>query len=84
MKITEIEIDNGQTGHYIQIFTSNQKQAISLRLQTFDDQTIKDRSKNEIAKNQNIISHSSNKMEITIHNFLISTSLFIFESESES
>ena len=36
MKITEIEIDDSQTGYYwIQIYTSNQKQAISLKNQIF-------------------------------------------------
>ena len=85
MKITEIEIDDSQTGYYwIQIFTSNQKQAISLRRQIFDDQAVRERLKNEITKSQNIVSHSSNKMEMAVQNFLISKLLLILEGEPES
>ena len=38
MKITEIEIDDSQTGYcWIQIHTGNRKQAISLRHQILDE-----------------------------------------------
>ena len=84
MKITEIEIDDSQTGYYwIQIYVSNKKQAISLRHQIFDDQAIHERLKNEIAKSQKIISNSSNKMEMAVHNFLLEKLLNILEGEEE-
>ena len=72
MKITEIEIDDSQTGYYwIQIYVKNKKEAISLRHQILDDQEIRERLKKEIARSQNIVSKSSNKIEITIQNLLI-------------
>ena len=72
MKINEIEIDDSQTGYYwIQIYAKNKKEAISLRHQIFDDQAIRERLKNEISRSENIVSKSSNKIEITLQNFLI-------------
>ena len=72
MKINEIEIDDSQTGYYwIQIYVKNKKEAISLRHQILDDQAIRERLKNEIVRSKNIVSSSSNKIEITLQNFLI-------------
>ena len=72
MNITEIEIDDSQTGYYwIQIYVKNKKEAISLRHQILDDQAIRERLKNEILRSENIVSKSSNKIEITLQNFLI-------------
>ena len=72
MKISEIEIDDSQTGYYwIQIYAKNKKEAISLRHQILDDQAIRERLKNEISRSENIVSKSSNKIEITLQNFLI-------------
>ena len=72
MKISEIEIDDSQTGYYwIQIYAKNKKEAVSLRHQIFDDQAIRERLKNEISRSQNIASKSSSKIEITLQNFLI-------------
>ena len=82
MKINEIEIDDSQTGNYwIQIFASNQKQAILLKHQILDDQMIRERLENEIKQSQNIVAHSSNEMEMAIHNFLISRLLSILEGK---
>lgn len=84
MKITQIEIDDSQTGYYwIQIYAKNQKQAISLKHQILDDQAIKERLQNEITDSQNIISKSSNKTEMVIHNFLIDKLLKILEGNSD-
>ena len=83
MKITQIEIDDSQTGYYwIQIYVKNQKQAISLKHQILDDQAIRERLENEIANSQRIISKSSNKTEMVVHNFLINKLLGILEGNS--
>ena len=72
MKITEIEIDDSQTGYYwIQIYASNMKQAISLKHQILADQEIRERLKNEITQSQNIIAHTPNQIEMIVQNFLI-------------
>ena len=72
MKITEVEIDDSQTGYYwIQIYVKNKKQAIELRHQILDDQATRERLSNEIKNTQNIITNSSSKMETTVHNFLL-------------
>ena len=85
MKITEIEIDDSQTGYYwIQIYASNQKQAISLKHQILSDQAIHERLEREITQCQNIVSHSTNKMEMAIQNLLLEKLLFIFEGNSEA
>jgi len=60
MKITEIEIDDSQTGYcWIQIFTSGRKQATSLKHQILDDQAIRERLENEIIQSQKIAAQSS-------------------------
>ena len=85
MKITEIDIDDSQTGYYwIQIYVSNKKQAISLKRQIFDDQAIRERLETEIRKSQNIVAHSSSKMEMAVQNLLIHKFLTILEGEKES
>lgn len=83
MKITEIEIDDSQTGYYwIQIYASSQKQAILLRRQILDDQAVRERLEKEIKQSQNIVAHSSNRMEMAVQNFLISRLLLILGEES--
>ena len=85
MKITEIEIDDSQTGYYwIQIYVSNKKQAISLKHQILKDQAIRERLEKEIAQSQNIVSHSTNKMEMAVQNFLIDKLLKILEGDDIS
>ena len=80
MKITQIEIDDSQTGYYwIQIYTKNQKQAISLKHQIFTDQAVRERLQNEIDTSQSIISKSSNKTEMVVHNFLLDKLIRILE-----
>jgi hypothetical protein len=72
MKITEINIDDSQTGYYwLQIFVKNQKDAFSLRKQIFEDQEIKERIQKAIKDNQQIVANSSIPMEIIIHNIVI-------------
>lgn len=72
MKITEINIDDSQTGYYwLQIFVKNQKDAFSLRKQIFEDQEIKERVQKAIKDNQNLVANSSIPMEIIIHNIVI-------------
>jgi hypothetical protein len=72
MKITEINIDDSQTGYYwLQIFVKNQKDAFSLRKQIFEDQEIKERIQQAIKDNQNLVANSSIPMEIIIHNIVI-------------
>ncbi len=72
MKITEINIDDSQTGYYwLQIFVKNQKDAFSLRKQIFEDQEIKERVQKAIKDNHNLVANSSIPMEIIIHNIVI-------------
>lgn len=72
MKITEINIDDSQTGYYwLQIFVKNQKDAFSLRKQIFEDQEIKERVQKAIKDNQQLVANSSISMEIIIHNIVI-------------
>ncbi len=72
MKITEINIDDSQTGYYwLQIFVKNQKDAFSLRKQIFEDQEIKERVQKAIKDDQNLVANSSIPMEIIIHNIVI-------------
>ena len=85
MKITEIEIDDSQTGYYwIQIYTSNQKQAISLKNQILADQAMRERLEKEITQSQNVIAHSTNKMEMAVQNFLLEKLLLISEGNNET
>ena len=84
MKITEIEIDDSQTGYcWIQIYASNRKQAISLKHQILTDQRIRERLENEIIQSQKIIAHSSTPMEITFQSFLSKKLQLILEGENE-
>lgn len=72
MRITEINIDDSQTGYYwLQIFVKNQKDAFSLRKQIFEDQEIKERVQKAIKDNQHLVANSSIPMEIIIHNIVI-------------
>jgi hypothetical protein len=72
MKITEINIDDSQTGYYwLQIFVKNQKDAFSLRKQIFEDQEIKERIQKAIKDNQQLVANSSIPMEVVIHNIVI-------------
>lgn len=85
MKITEIDIDDSQTGYYwIQIYTSNQKQAISLKNQILADQDIRERLEKEIVQSQNVIARSTNKMEMAVQNFLLEKLLLISEGNNET
>ncbi len=84
MKITEIEIDDSQTGYcWIQIYASNRKQAISLKHQILTDQRIRERLENEIIQSQKITVHSSIPMEITFQSFLTKKLQLIHEGENE-
>ena len=72
MKISEIKIDDSQTGYYwLQIYVKNQKEAFSLRQQIFDGQEIREKLQKAIKDNQQIVSNSSVPMEIIIHNIVI-------------
>ena len=72
MKITEIKIDDSQTGYYwLQIYVKNQQEAFSLRQQIFEDQEIRERLQKAIKDNQQIVTNSSVPMEIIIHNIVI-------------
>jgi hypothetical protein len=85
MKITEIDIDDSQTGYYwIQIYTSNQKQAISLKNQILADQDMRERLEKEIVQSQNVIVRSTNKMEMAVQNFLLEKLLSISEGNNET
>ncbi len=85
MRITEIEIDDSQTGYYwIQIYASNQKQAISLKRQILENQAMQERLEKEITQSQNIIAHSTNKMEMVIQNFLLEKLLLIHKGKNEA
>ena len=85
MKITEIDIDDSQTGYYwIQIYTSNQKQAISSKNQILADQDMRERLEKEIVRSQNVIARSTNKMEMAVQNFLLEKLLLISEGNNET
>ena len=72
MKITEIKIDDSQTGYYwLQIYVKNQKEAYSLRSQIFSDQEVRARLEKAIIHNQQIVANSSFPSEIVIHNIII-------------
>jgi len=72
MKITEIKIDDSQTGYYwLQIYVKNQKEAFALKQQIFEDQEIRERLQKAIKDNQQIVTNSSIPMEIIIHNIVI-------------
>ena len=85
MKITEIEIDDSQTGYcWVQIFASGRKQAISLKHQILDDQAIRERLENEIKQSQKIATQSSTPMEVTFQSFLNKKLQLILEGKTES
>ncbi len=84
MKITEIEIDDSQTGYcWIQIHTGNRKKAISLKHQILSDQAIRERLEKEIIHSQNISANSSTPMEVTFQSFLTKKLKSIHEGENE-
>ena len=85
MKITEIEIDDSQTGYYwIQIYAKNRKQAISLKHQILNDQTIRERLEKEIIQSHNIATQSSTPMEITFQSFLTTKLKLIHQGKNEN
>jgi len=85
MKITEIEIDDSQTGYcWIQIHTGNRKLAISLKHQILADQAIRERLENELEQSKKITANSSSPMEITFQCLLIQKLQLILEGETES
>ena len=85
MKITEIEIDDSQTGYYwIQIYASSKKQAIALKNQILEDQAIREKLENEIVQSQKIIATSSSSMEMAVQNFLINKLQSILECNYRS
>jgi len=72
MKITEIKVDDSQTGYYwLQIFVKNQKEAFSLREQIFQDQEIKERLHSTLKQSQQIATNSPVEIEVIIHNIII-------------
>ena len=82
MKISEIEIDDSQTGYiWVQIFAANRKQAIALKHQILNDQAIRERLENQIKESKKIISNSSSEMEITVQNFLTEKLQLILDSK---
>ena len=82
MKITEIEIDDSQTGYYwLQIYVKNQKEAFSLKRQIFEDQAIRERLEKQILHHRQIVTHSSNSVEILIHNVIIEQLQLILEGK---
>lgn len=84
MKITEIDIDDSQTGYYwLQIFVKNQREAFSLKKQIFQDQKIRERLHEEIKQSQATINNSSIKLEIILHNMIIKKLQSILEDKKE-
>jgi hypothetical protein len=84
MKISEIKIDDSQTGYYwLQIYVKNQKEAFSLRQQILEDQEIRERLQNAIKYNQQIVTNSSVPMEIIIHNIVIEKLESILDGKDE-
>ena len=85
MKITEIRIDDSQTGYYwLQIYVKNQKEAFSLKQQIFEDQEIRERLQKAIKDNQQIVSNSSVPMEIIIHNIVIEKLQSILDGKKDA
>ena len=84
MKISEIKIDDSQTGYYwLQIYVKNQKEAFSLRQQIFEDQEIRERLQKAIIDNQKIATNSSVPMEIIIQNIVIEKLQSILDGKDE-
>lgn len=85
MKITEINVDDSQTGYYwLQIFVKNQKEAFSLRKQIFQDQDIRERLYMAIKQSQEIVTSSSIEFEIILHNMIIEKLRLILDGKKES
>ena len=85
MKITEIEIDDSQTGYcWIQIYVKNRREAASLRSQVLKDQAITERLCEEIRQCQDIIKNSSSQMETTVQNFVLEKLLKIQDGNDEN
>ncbi len=84
MKITEIEIDDSQTGYcWIQIHTGNRKQAISLKHQILTDQAIREKLETELEQSKKITANSSTPMEVTFQGFLSKKLESILQGENE-
>lgn len=72
MRISEIKIDDSQTGDYwVQILVGNQKQAFSLREQILKDQATRERLEKEIESCKHIAANSTKSLEIMMHNFVL-------------
>ena len=85
MKITEIKIDDSQTGYYwLQIYVKNQKEAFLLKQQILDDQDIRERLQKAIKDNQQIMTNSSVPMEIIIHNIVIEKLQSILDGKKDA
>ena len=85
MKITEIDIDDSQTGYYwLQIFVKNQKEAFALKKQIFQDQKIRERLHDEIKQSQTTANNSSIELEIILHNMIIKKLQWIVNGETET
>jgi len=84
LKITEISIDDSQTGYYwLQIFVKNQKEAFSLRTQILQDQDIRERLHETIKQSQEIASTSSIELEVIIHNMILEKLRLILDGKKE-
>jgi hypothetical protein len=80
MRISEIKIDDSQTGYYwLQIYVKNQKEAFSVKHQILEDQAIRERLKKQITHHRQIVTHSSNSVEIMIHNVILEQLQLIVE-----
>ena len=85
MKITEIDIDDSQTGYYwLQIFVKNQKEAFTLKKQIFQDQKIRERLHDQIKQSQATANNSSIELEIILHNMIIKKLQWIVNGETET
>jgi len=84
LKITEINVDDSQTGYYwLQIFVKNQKEAFSLRRQIFEDQDIRERLHVAIKQSQETVTNSSIELEIILHNMIIEKLGLILDGKKE-
>jgi hypothetical protein len=85
VKITEIDIDDSQTGYYwLQIFVKNQKEAFLLKKQIFQDQKIRERIHAEIKQSQTTVNNSSIELEIIFHNMIIKKLQLIVDGEPDA
>ena len=84
MKITEINVDDSQTGYYwLQIFVKNQKEAFSLRNQICQDQDIRERLHAAIKHSKEIVTNSSIELEIILHNMIIEKLQLILDGKKD-